>query len=117
MWLIQVSSHVLLALFPGSPCTQTKYQKKREKPGKIYHVRNVIVRENLITCGQTNELAHIVWTEHSCNSFYMADRMGLDSTKLHYLAVQKTMVSVHRPIHLKITLTYLLSWQTDRCTP
>ena len=31
--------------------------------GKIYHVRNVIGRENLITCGQTNELAHAVRTD------------------------------------------------------
>ena len=62
------------------------------------------------------ELAHAAWTEYSCNSF-MADRMGLDSTMLHYLAVRKAMVSVHRPIHSKITLTYSLTWQTDRFTP
>ena len=47
----------------------------------------------------------------------MADRTGLDSTMLHYLAVQKAIVSVHRPIHLKITLTYSLTWQTDHCSP
>ena len=52
----------------------------------------------------------------SCDS-YMADRMGLDGTRLHYLAVRKAMVSIHRPVHSKITLTYLLTWQTDRCTP
>ena len=28
------------------------------EPGKIYHVRNVIGRENLITIGQTNGLTH-----------------------------------------------------------
>jgi len=44
----------------------------------------------------------------------MADRMGLDSTMLHYLTVWQAMVSLHRPIHSKIT--YLLTWQTDRCT-
>ena len=79
-------------------------------------MRNVIGRENLITCGRTNELAHAVWTEYSCDSF-MADRMGLDGTMLHYLAVRKAMVSLHRPVHSKITLTYSLTWQTDRCTP
>ena len=79
-------------------------------------MRNVIGRENLITCGRTNELAHAVWTEYSCDSF-MADRMGLDSTMLHYLAVRKAMVSLHRPVHSKITLTYSLTWQTDCCTP
>ena len=29
----------------------------------------------------------------------------LDRTMLHYLAVRKAMVSVHRPVHSKITLT------------
>ena len=78
-------------------------------------MRNVIGRENLITCGRTNELAHAVRTEYSCDSF-MADRMGLDGTMLHYLAVRKAMVSVHKPVHSKITLTYSLTWQADRCT-
>ena len=53
----------------------------------------------------------------SCDSFYMANRMGLDGTMLHYLAVRKAIVSVHRPVHLKITLTYSLTWQTDGCSP
>ena len=44
----------------------------------------------------------------NCDSF-MADRMGLDGTMLHYLAVRKAMVSVHRPVHSKITLTYSLT--------
>ena len=78
-------------------------------------MRNVIGREDLITCGRTNELAHALRTECSCDSF-MADRMGLDSTILHYLAVRKAMVSVHKPVHSKITLTYSLTWQADRCT-
>ena len=51
-----------LASFPGSPRARTKNRKERGEPGKIYHVRNVIGRENLITCGRTNELAHAVWT-------------------------------------------------------
>ena len=78
-------------------------------------MRNVIGRENLITCGRTNELAHAVRTEYSCDSL-MADRMGLDSTMLHYLAVRKAMVSMYKPVHLKITLTYSLTWQAERCT-
>ena len=48
----------LLALFPGSPRTRTKNQKEKGEPGKIYHMRNVTGRGNLITSGQTNELAH-----------------------------------------------------------
>ena len=75
-------------------------------------MRNVIGRENLITCGRTNELAHAVRIKYSCDSF-MAE---LDGTMLHYLAVQKAMVSVHKPVHSKIMLTYLLTWQADRCT-
>ena len=35
----------------------------------------------------------------SCDSFYVADRMGLGGTILHYLAVRKAIVSVHRPAH------------------
>ena len=38
---------------------------------------------------------------------------------LHYLAVLKTVVSVHKPVHSIITLTlvtYSLTWQADRCT-
>ena len=54
-----------VASFPGSPCTQMKNGKERGEPGKIYHVRNVIGRENLITCGRTNELAHALLTEYT----------------------------------------------------
>ena len=50
------------------------------------------------------------YTCYSCDSF-IANRMELDGTMLHYLAVLKAMVSVH----LKITLTYSLTWQTDGC--
>ena len=46
----------------------------------------------------------------------MADRTRLGGTTLRYLAVQQAMVCVHRPIHLKIALTYVLTWQTDHCT-
>ena len=53
----------------------------------------------------------------SCDSFYMADRMGLGGTMLHYLTIRKAIVSIHRPVHPKITLTYSLTWQTDLCTP
>ena len=52
-----------LALFPDSPRARTKNQKERREPGKIYHMRNVIGKENLITCGRTNELTHAVWTD------------------------------------------------------
>ena len=121
--------HVLLyklrMTYLGSPVprlslhTRTKNRKKRGEPGKIYHMRNVIGRENLITCGWTNEFAHALLTwiySFSCESFYMADRTELDSTTVHYLAVRLAMVSIHRPVHWKITLTYSLTWQTGCCT-
>ena len=70
-----------VASFPGSPRTQTKCGKERGEPGKIYHVRNVIGRENLITCGRTNEHAHALLPIYSFSrESFMADRMGLDST-------------------------------------
>ena len=103
------------SLVPRLSPRANEKSKERGEPGRIYHVRNVIGRKNLITCGRTNELAHAVRTEYSCDSF-MADRMELDGTMLHYLAVRKAMVSVHKPVHSKITLTYSLTWQADHCT-
>ena len=102
----------MLASFPGSPRARTKNQNESGEPGKIYHVRNVIGRENLITCGRTNEFAHALLTEYTrsvAKALWLTVRTGLDSTMLHYLAVQRAMVSVHRPVHSKITLTYSLT--------
>ena len=42
-----------------------KSKGKGREPGKIYHVRYVIGRENLITSGRTNELTHALWTEYT----------------------------------------------------
>ena len=40
---------MLISLVPRlSPCTNEK-SKGREEPGKVYHIRDVIGRENLIT--------------------------------------------------------------------
>ena len=105
-----------LASFPGSPRARTKNRKERGELGRIYHVRNVIGKENLITHGRTNELTHASWLLIQLRKL-MANRTGLGSTTLHYLAVRETMVSVHRPVHSKMTLTYLLTWQTDRFPP
>ena len=47
-----------------------------------------------------NEHAHTLLTIYSFSrESFMADRTGLDSTMLHYLAVQRAMVSVNRPVH------------------
>ena len=51
------------SLVPRLSPRANKNQKEKREPGKIYHVRNVISRENLNTCGQTNKLAHAVWTD------------------------------------------------------
>ena len=47
----------------------------------------------------------------------MADRTGWDSTMLHYLTTSQATVSICRPVILKITLNYSLTWQTDHCAP
>ena len=99
-----------------SPQQERKMERKGESLVKFI-VRNVIGRENLITCGWTNELAHALLTEytHSVTKLY-GWQTGLDSTTLHYLAIRRAMVSIHRLVHSKITLTYSLTWQTDHCT-
>ena len=73
-------------------------------------MRNVIGRGNLITCGRTDELAHAVWTysRSVAIAFIWPTKTAL---------VRKAVVSVHRPLHSKITLTYSLTWLTDRCSP
>ena len=55
-----------------------------------------------------NELAHAVRTEYSCDCF-MADRMGLDGTMLHHLAVRKAKVSVHKPVRLLVIKLMILA--------
>ena len=56
---------VPVASFPGSPRVRMKNERERESLVKIYHVRNVIGRENLITCGRMNELSHAILTEYT----------------------------------------------------
>ena len=73
---------------------ERKMERKGERLVKFNVIgRNVIGRENLIR-PRFNILVQ------SRKSF-MAEGMGLDSTMLHYLAVQRAMVSVHRPVHSK----------------
>ena len=98
-WSLLCNHLLKLASFSGSPRMWMKNQKARGEPGKFYHVRNVIGRENLITCGWTNESSMLYGQiqSFSCDGFYV--------------------VSVRKPVHLKITLTSLLTWQTDCCSP
>ena len=56
---------------------QTKKEKKWGEPGKIYHARNVIGRENLITLIRPHFIDGMYSFSHKS---FMADRMGLDST-------------------------------------
>ena len=44
---------------------------------------------------------------------FMADRMGLVITGQHYVTLPGSTVSLHRPVHSKITVTCTLTWQTD----
>ena len=81
---IYMSSHTYtLASFQALPVHKRKIKSKRES---LVDVINVIGRENLITSGQTNELARLYGYSFHCESF-TADRTGLGSTTLHYLTV------------------------------
>ena len=81
---------ISLASSQAVPACERKIERE---PGKIYHVWNVTVRDNLhvITCGRMNELAHTLLTDYTCSvvccESLMADRMGLNGTVLHYLGV------------------------------
>ena len=61
------------SLVPRLSPRANEKSKERGEPGRIYHVRNVIGKENLITCGRTNELTHTVRTECSCNSLWATE--------------------------------------------
>ena len=49
--IVHVDHTCIVASFPGSPRVQTNNQRKGE-PGKIYPMRNVTDRDNLIICVQ-----------------------------------------------------------------
>ena len=79
----------------------TKNRKERGEPVKLYHMRNIIGWENLITSGQTNESCPRFMDRiylFRCESF-MADN-GTGSTASYSEHVQS--------VHTKITLTYYL---------
>ena len=64
VWMIKTQTirSQILALFWSSPHMQMKNQEGKGEPGQIYHVRNVIGIENLITCGRLHKYTHI----HTC---------------------------------------------------
>ena len=68
-----------IASFPGSPHMWTKNLKER---GKMYHMRNFNGRENLITCGQTNELPTLCWQNILAQSWKLYGWQ--DGTRQHY---------------------------------
>ena len=57
-----------------------KNRKERGEPGKIYHVKNVIGRENLIQVGERMNSPMLYGL--NIRESFMADRMGLGSTML-----------------------------------
>ena len=98
------------SLIPGSLRTWAKNWKERGEPGGIYHVINVTGRENFITCGQMNGLVHALLTDcnHSTvNALWLTERDYVDCSLLYFLVVRKATLSVHRPVHSKITNTSL----------
>ena len=66
-------------------------------------MRNVTGRENLNTCERMNGLAHASLID-TCSvvKALRPTEWDLDGTMLHYLAVWKSMVSIQRPVHLKL---------------
>ena len=73
----------IIASFPGSPHARTKNGKERWESGKIYHVRNVTGREDLITRGRT-EAKHSV-----CPLIMQVSSPGRWHFLLHDLQVSK----------------------------
>ena len=69
-------------------------------------MRNITGREDSITCRRTNELAHTLLTDYTHQLRKLYGR--LDGTQQHYAILPGSTASVHKPIHSKITLTYLL---------
>ena len=61
-----------------SPCVN-EWSKKSEKSGKIYHVRNVIGRENFITCERVNVLAYALWTEYNRSVVQTLEQQNVNS--------------------------------------
>ena len=70
---------------------RTKNGKERGEPGKIYHVRNVIGRENLITCGRTNELTHALLTEYTRS--VMKALWLTEGNRQHYVTLPSSTAS------------------------
>ena len=63
---------------------------------------NIIGRENLITVGRQMN-SPVLYGQNILVQLQklMADRTGLDSTMLHYLAVWQAMVSVHTDPYIR----------------
>ena len=103
-----------IASFPGSPHMWAKKKKKKKKkkerggPGKIFHVRNVTGRENLITCGWTNELVHVLLTDYALLLVQLWKLYGQQNkTRQHYATSEssgKRLAYTNTDsVHLKIT--------------
>ena len=80
----------------------TKNRKERGEPGKIYHVRNVIGRESLITCGQMNKLAHTSLTarlDYACSVVKAMLRGSAESygecTQTHDTRLPDKLTAIH----------------------
>ena len=93
-------------------------RKEGGEPGKIYHVRNVIGRENLMTCGHKNELAHAVWTEgaysHSVAIAFIWRPRQHNATLPRSTESYSERTQTHTFENHANLLTYL---QTDHCSP
>ena len=95
-------------LIPALPVREWMV-KKKWKSGKIYHVRNVIGRENFITCGRVNVLVYALWTEYNRSVVLTLEQQNVNSqcTTLPSNTAWCWQVYTDLYIHLKMTLTYL----------
>ena len=114
-----------IASFPGSPHTWAKKTKGRGEPGKIFHVRNVTGRENLITCGWTNELVHVLLTDYTLLLVQLWKLYGQQNkTRQHYATSESpskrlAYTNTDSIQHLKITQTLIVAYLTtwSLCSP
>ena len=95
-------------------------RKEKEEPAKVYQVRNVIDRENWITCGWTNEPTLGLLAKYTglfATALWLTRQHY--TTLLHYTTLPGSTTSCGKCTHPTFETTVICSFtrQTDRCTP
>ena len=113
-WLLHCS---IVVMFPCSLHTQSKNRKEWGEPGKIYHLRNVTGRENLITCGRINSPT-LYWQTILDYSFKLWKLYGRQNrTRRHYATLPGSIESYgeRTQTHIFENHTNLLTYLTTDC--